>query len=431
MSYDDFIIMDVAANVGSVLAQRRDQSRTESGQFESLSTDEILVAKPRGMPLSDYVSIATTKDRKIAQDASRDPSKIVARSMPVTLVEPVSALDMGIAESGDPVTDAKTAGSSWGIADVLGPSPRDVDGAGVKVAVLDTGIDPNHEAFLPIRDTIVSQRRNFSDGTADDMKGHGTHCAGTIFGRDVQNVRIGVARGITDVLIGKVLGDDGFGRTKWVLDALKWAHSEGANIISMSLGFDFTKMQKELMTQDNPAELATSIALKAYRDSLRQFETLSNLLMQENEDSLGTVIVAAAGNESRRNLRPDFVIDVSIPAAAARGIVSVGATRRVESGRQGIAPFSNVNPQLSAPGVGIVSAALRSGLRPDNGTSMACPHVAGVAALWWSWMNAKNQGQVKATNVVSQLTATARDNVFDAGVTFGDCGVGAVLAPQK
>jgi len=153
--------------------------------------------------------------------------------------------------------------------------------------------------------------------------------------------------------------------------------------------------------------------------------------MQENEDSPGTVLVAAAGNESRRNENPDFVIDVSIPAAAARGMVSVGATRPVGSGRQGIAPFSNINPQLSAPGVGIVSAALGGGLRSENGASMACPHVAGVAALWWGWMHARNQGQVRAADVAAQLTATARDTVFDAGVTFADRGAGAVLAPQQ
>jgi subtilisin family serine protease len=431
MNYGDFIIMDVGADVGAALARRRAAGRTRGGSFETLSTDEILVSRPRDMPVSDYISIATTNDRQAAQDASRDPAKIVARNMPVTLIKPVRAADFGIAAAGDPVADARMAGASWGIADVLGPSPRDLDGAGVKVAVLDTGIDPDHAAFAPIRDTIVSKRRNFSDGEQNDVDGHGTHCAGTIFGRDVENVRIGVARGVTDVLIGKVLGDDGFGSTKWVLDALKWAHSEGANIISMSLGFDFPRMQKDLMTQGNPPELATSIALKAYRDNLRQFETLANLLMQENEDSPGTILVAAAGNESRRNLNPNFVIDVSLPAAAARGMVSVGATRPVGSERQAIAPFSNVNPQLSAPGVGIVSAALGGGMRSEDGTSMACPHVAGVAALWWGWMHARNQGQVRAADVASQLTATARDTIFEPGVTFGDRGAGAVLAPQQ
>ena len=152
--------------------------------------------------------------------------------------------------------------------------------------------------------------------------------------------------------------------------------------------------------------------------------------MQENDELAGTVLVAAAGNESRRHINPDFVIDVSIPAAAARGMVSVGATHAGEGGRLRIAPFSNINPQLCAPGVGILSAARGGGLRVHNGTSMACPHVAGVAALWWSWIRDRNQGHVRATDVVAQLTATARDTVFEAGVTFSDRGAGAVLAPQ-
>ena len=244
MSYDDFIIMDIRADVESALIQRREQGRTSGGPFGTLSTDEILVARPRGMPVSDYISITTTGDRKTAQNASCDPAKIVARSMPVSLIRPIVAEDFDVIGTEDFVAAAKATGSSWGITDVLGTSPRNLNVAGVKIAILDTGIDPNHEAFAPIRETILLERRNFSEGKEDDVDGHGTHCAGTIFGRDVGSVRIGVAPGASDVLIGKVLADDGFGSTKSVLDALKWAHSEGANIISMSLGFDFPKMQK-------------------------------------------------------------------------------------------------------------------------------------------------------------------------------------------
>ncbi|GAU82940.1 S8 family serine peptidase [Bosea sp. BIWAKO-01] len=430
MSDNDFIILDIAGDFGPLRVGRSPENHPGGGPFETLSTKEILVARPRGIPVFDYISIDTTNDRRAAQDASRDPRKIVARSMPVTLIEPVG--DEGfVASDSDPVTASKAAGASWGVADVLGASPREIDGAGVKVAILDTGIDANHPAFVRIQHNILSTRQNFSDGHDDDINGHGTHCAGTIFGNDVDGVRMGVARGISDVLIGKVIGDDGFGSTKAVLDALKWAHSNGANVISMSLGFDFPKMQKNLMAKGHPPELATSIALKAYRDNLRQFETLASLLMQESEDSPGTVLVAAAGNESRRKQSPDFVIDVTIPAAAARGIISVGATQTSENGRLQVAPFSNINPQVSAPGVAIVSAAIAGGLRADSGTSMACPHVAGVAALWWAWINERNHGQVRATDVAAQLTATARDRVFEANVTFSDRGAGAVMAPQR
>ena len=141
------------------------------------------------------------------------------------------------------------------------------------------------------------------------------------------------------------------------------------------------------LEQGHPPELATSIALKAYRDNLRQFETLAELLMQETNEHPGTVLVAAAGNESRRHLNSDFVIDVSIPAAAALDMISVGAIMRsdIEGCRLNVAPFSNINPRVSAPEVEIVSAKKGGGLNVLNGTSMACPHVAVIAPLWWEW----------------------------------------------
>ena len=72
--------------------------------------------------------------------------------------------------------------------------------------------------------------------------------------------------------------------------------------------------------------------------------------MQETDEHPGTVLVAAAGNESRRHLNPDFVIDVSIPAAAALDMISVGAIMRsdLEGCCLNVAPFSNINPRSSS-----------------------------------------------------------------------------------
>ncbi|SEF11067.1 Subtilase family protein [Rhizobiales bacterium GAS191] len=432
MSEDDYIVIEIDADLADVKRSRTESATRRAPIGGTLSTDEVLVARPRDVPLDRYVSIASVASHKEAADARRDPRKLVARSIPVTVIQPLSAEEAGVSVTGDSVAAARNAKTSWGIPAVLGERPRDLTGAGVKVAVLDTGIDANHPAFTEIQSSIAENRRNFTDGSDDDVDGHGTHCAGTIFGRDVDGVRIGVARGVTNILIGKVIGDDGVGSTKSILDALKWAHSEGANIISMSLGFDFPKMQKRLMEQGHPPELATSIALKAYRDNLRQFETLAELLMQETDEHPGTVLVTAAGNESRRHLNPDFVIDVSIPAAAALDMISVGAIMRsdLEGCRLNVAPFSNINPRVSAPGVEIVSAKKGGGLNALNGTSMACPHVAGVAALWWEWISGRNQGQVKAADVRAQLRATARDACFLPNVTLADRGAGIVLGPQ-
>ena len=81
-------------------------------------------------------------------------------------------------------------------------------------------------------------QKNFTQEEDDDNHGHGTHCAGTIFGREVDNQRIGVAPGVNTALIGKVLGTGG-GSSATLASAINWAADKGAHVISMSLGIDF------------------------------------------------------------------------------------------------------------------------------------------------------------------------------------------------
>lgn len=115
----------------------------------------------------------------------------------------------------------------------------------------------------------------------------------------------------------------------------------------MSLGFDFPGLVKGLTDGGWPVDLAASAGLEAYRG----------------------------------NINPNYEIGASLPAAA-EDVVSVGAL--VQSGAGlGIAYFSNTFPQIAAPGVDILSAKAGGGLVGLSGTSMAAPHVAGVAALWW------------------------------------------------
>jgi subtilisin family serine protease len=136
--------------------------------------------------------------------------------------------------------------------------------------------------------------------------------------------------------------------------------------------------------------------------------------------------VAAAGNESRRDQNPDFEIAASLPAAA-EGVVSVGALKQGEGGLS-VASFSNTFPQISAPGVKIISAKPGGGTTAKSGTSMACPHVAGVAALWWEAVRASDVPPVART-VLAKVLASARTNVFDPGVDVADRGGGLVWSP--
>jgi hypothetical protein len=125
--------------------------------------------------------------RPQVEDERRDPrNKAIAPVMPVSLIEPVAATD-GI-NARDPITRAKMERVAWGV-QKIGALSSNYTGEGVTVAVLDTGIILNHPAFAG----VTIERKNFTAGDDEDNNGHGTHCAGTIFGQDVDGVRIGVA----------------------------------------------------------------------------------------------------------------------------------------------------------------------------------------------------------------------------------------------
>jgi subtilisin family serine protease len=206
---------------------------------------------------------------------------------------------------------------------------------------------------------------------------------------------------------------------------MQWAINNGAKVISMSLGFDFPGLVQALVEQDGmPIAAATSVALEAYRANLRAFDAVMQFSQARVPFDGGAVVVAATGNESER---PEFEISCSVPAAAD-DVVAVGALQ--QQGQQfGVAIFSNTLPTVSAPGVQIVSARVGGGLRALSGTSMATPHVAGAAALWWQFLNTQPPSNT-ADAVRARLRATARQNVFTAGTDPADRGEGLVTCPR-
>ena len=371
---------------------------------------------PSAGPLTEAggldVEVDTLDASGVARVTRHHDVLAVAPAIPMKLIEPV------------PSPGAQpAAGVDWGV-HAVGADTSPFTGDGIVVSVLDTGIDSTHSAFMGV--TLV--RENFTeDADGNDLHGHGTHCAGTIFGRDVGGTRIGVARGVKKALIGKVLGAGGGGSDQ-IVRAIQWAVNEGAQVISMSLGMDFPGFQKRLVEQLGfPPELATSRALEGYRANVLLFERLASTIKSMGDFGSPAIIIAAAGNESQTEVNPDFKIWVS-PPAVSDGIISVAALGQGTGGLS-VASFSNTGAGVAGPGVEITSARRGGGLAVMSGTSMATPHVAGVAALWAQKLQstAALTAGVLSARVVGSGATTALAPGFDAV----DVGTGLVAAPQN
>ncbi|GGT02271.1 peptidase [Streptomyces chromofuscus] len=232
-------------------------------------------------------------------------------------------------------------------------------GEGVKVAVLDTGADQTH----PDLAGRVSQAKDFSgSGSTQDHFGHGTHVAATAAGSGAASggLRKGVAPG-ADLLIGKVLGDNGFGSESQVIGGMEWAVAQGARVVNMSLG------SSGQTDGTDPMSLAVN----------------------DISRSSGALFVVAAGNDGELG---DMTVGSPGSADAALTVGAVDSDDKLASFSSRGPRFGDkaVKPDITAPGVGIVAARAAGttmGVPVDDyytaarGTSMATPHVAGAAAL--------------------------------------------------
>jgi subtilisin family serine protease len=280
---------------------------------------------------------------------------------------------------------------SWGLqATNVGNSS--LTGQGIKIAILDTGLDLNHPDFAGRNITAKS----FIDGAVvQDGNGHGTHCVGVAAGprRPQQLPRYGVAYE-ADIYVGKVLNDAGRGVDANIIAGIQWARSQSCTAISMSLGA--------------PVSAGQSFS--------RIFQQIADRCLAS-----GSLIIAAAGNESNRSRGQ--IAPVGHPANCP-GIMSVAAVDR----RFATAWFSNagLNPaggkiDVAGPGVDVLSAWPRPTLyRSENGTSMATPHVAGIAALI-----AQAHPDSRGRDLWSRITQRSRPLSADSR----DVGAGLVQAP--
>ncbi|MEM7428605.1 MAG: S8 family serine peptidase [Pseudomonadota bacterium] len=314
----------------------------------------------------------------------RDGLRILADGAPQGQRAPVS----GATAAAQFMDDAS---ATWGIK-AIKADQSPYSGRGIQVAVLDTGFDSDHPDFTGRSVTSAS----FVPGqSAEDVQGHGTHCIGTACGPGAtsQHPRYGVA-GDAEIFVGKVLGNDGRGAESWILNGMNWAVRNKCEVISMSLGRP-TRLNEP---HDLMYEAAGEAALEA-----------------------GSLIIAAAGNDSIR--RWWWVAPVGAPANSP-SIMAVGA---VDSDMN-VASFSNGgrNPNggevnIAGPGVDIFSSyPMSRRYRTIDGTSMACPHVAGVAALL-----AESDPALRGQKLWDALRRSARD----IGLPMRDGGAGLVQAP--
>lgn len=213
------------------------------------------------------------------------------------------------------------------------------NGGGVKVAVLDTGIDASHEDLNVAGGTsfVLYEPSPYIDGN-----GHGTHVAGTVAALNNTTGVLGVAPD-TSLYAVKVLDSTGSGSYSSIVSGIEWATENGMNVINMSLGGS-----------------QGSTALKEAVD---------------NAYANGVVVVAAAGNSGSSGGRKNTI---GYPAKYS-SVIAVGAVDRYNNK----ATFSSVGDELDvmAPGVSIQSTYPGNQYTELNGTSMASPHVAGAAAL--------------------------------------------------
>lgn len=362
----------VAFEPGTPGQSRAEAHRTQGGRvenrFEHLNLDVVRVRQGEDPP-------------EVAQRYERNPN--------VAYAQPNWEVQL------DSVPNDVLFGNLWGLHNdrslLHGTPDADIDApegwlsfpdddpfpssGGVRVGVLDTGIDRSHVDLLGKTTTCataVSLTGTVTEGTCSDDNSHGTHVAGTVAA--IANNTVGVA-GVApnaDLAVFKAFNAAGIGFTDDIIAGIRWLHTTGgAKIISMSFGGDF----------DDAENAALNDAASA-----------------------GTLLIASAGNSGSSKL--------NWPAAHP-DVVSVAATDKYDKQ----ASFSTYNDdvEVAAPGVEIWSTTSGNSYAPLNGTSMAAPHASGVAAMiWW-----KNSGW-SASQVRDQLTRTV-DDLGDPGrdVKFG------------
>ncbi|MGP8336902.1 MAG: S8 family serine peptidase [Methanosarcinaceae archaeon] len=323
-----------------------DASKAKSVAIESQSALAASLGSMQAENVKQHWIVNMISAKVAAHDiddiAARPDVKKVWLDREIKLIEPKSAMsspDYGDGQIGAPQV--------WSIG---------YNGNGMKIAILDTGIDSTHPDLDGGK--VVAENDFTDDSTTDDLNGHGTHCAGIAAGKLNSITSIsGVAPGAS-LINAKVLNKIGTGYISWIINGIEWSMDQDADILSMSLG----GWQMD-GTASDPLCLAVTNAVND-----------------------GYVVVIAAVNAGPGDST------IGSPAVAYGAIAVAASDINNEIMRwssKGPTGDGRVGIDVAAPGYNIIStsAGWETGDNTNNnytvksGTSMACPHVAGAAAL--------------------------------------------------
>ena len=369
--------------------RRRAQQLRHSARF---ATDRLTQAlTERGGEVVDTFWVTPSIQARVDDEQL---THVVARGdvVNVTVVKPVTSISL---DASRPHIRATQVEGNLGF-----------DGTGVTVAVLDTGVDDTHVA---LSGGVVTGHQDFTGiGTADNV-GHGTHCAGIVASRDGKFRGIAPGAQILDLKHLDVTG----GTEPAGLNAIQAAVDAGVAVASNSWGASHADGN----WQDPPAEGEDD-------------GTCSFCRAADAASDAGVLFVVAAGNDDDDSCAT-YDTHIGCPGLA-RLAVTVGASDDDDDmgdfSSIGPTPQGRAKPDLVAPGVDIISARATGTSMGDvvdadwtetDGTSMACPHVAGVAAL----MLEKNPALAPADVKALLIAATV-----DIGVTPEEMGAGRIDA---
>jgi hypothetical protein len=290
---------------------------------------------------------------------------------------------------GTPSLDA--ADLTWGLIATRVHECR-FTGRGTRVCVLDRGIDDSHPDFAG-RDYVT--RCFTGEDSTHDTQGHGTHCAGTIWGPRIpfSGPRYGIAFD-AELLVGKVIDQQGIATDEATMAGIDWAVANECHVVSMSLG------HRAWPGDEHPEifEWAASRALDR-----------------------GVLLIAPAGNDSARGASAVRPVQRPANCPSIMAVASLEKTLDVANSSNAAIEPDGTAIDIAAPGVGVHSAcstghSLYSHL---SGTSMAVPFVAGAALLHAEATGARGRA------LRALLLASARKIEQPAG----DVGAGLVQAP--